>query len=99
MPSRLDGAPADLAATASAGIANAGAVSQYAGGHAPQILAAAQEAFITGWQQVMRVDAAVMTVLVLFVLLRGPQSSPALTADPVAGGENGTGDLNAQYDV
>ena len=47
----------------------------------------------------MRVDAAVMTVLVLFVLLRGPQSSPALTADPVAGGENGTGDLNAQYDV
>lgn len=80
--SRLDGVPAELAATAGEGIANATAVSQDAGGHAEQIRTAAQEAFVAGWQQAMWVGVAVMTVLVLFILLRGPRSTPNTVAEP-----------------
>ncbi|WP_293699484.1 MFS transporter [uncultured Agrococcus sp.] len=72
--SRLAGVPADLAATAGEGIANAFEVSEHAGEHAEQIVAAAQEAFVLGWQQAMWVGVAVMAVLVLFILVRGPKS-------------------------
>ncbi|GHD76341.1 EmrB/QacA subfamily drug resistance transporter [Salinibacterium amurskyense] len=74
---RLDGVPEELAATASEGIANASAVSHDAGEYAEQILVAAQEAFVAGWQQAMWVGVAVMTVLMLFVLVRGPKTAPA----------------------
>ncbi|WP_051704525.1 MFS transporter [Glycomyces sp. NRRL B-16210] len=74
---RLDGVPADLAATASEGIANATAASRHADGHGEQILTAAREAFIAGWQQAMWVGVAVMAALVLFIVLRGPVSTPA----------------------
>ena len=79
--SGLHGVPADLAATAGEGIANATAASQRAGSHAEQILTAAQEAFISGWQQAMWVGVAVMAVLVLFIVLRGPANAPAGTTD------------------
>jgi Na+/melibiose symporter-like transporter len=72
---RLSGVPEEFAATAREGIANANAISQSAGGYAEQILTAANEAFIAGWQQAMWVGVAVMTVLVIFVLFRGPTSS------------------------
>jgi MFS family permease len=72
---RLSGVPEELAATAREGIANATAISQRAGAHAEQILAAANDAFIAGWQQAMWVGVAVMIVLVIFVLFRGPDSS------------------------
>ncbi len=72
---RLSGVPEELAATAREGIANATAISQNAGTHAERILTAANEAFIAGWQQAMWVGVAVMTVLVIFVLFRGPSSS------------------------
>lgn len=72
---RLSGVPEELAATAREGIANANAISQSAGGYAEQILTAANEAFIAGWQQAMWVGVVVMTVLVIFVLFRGPTSS------------------------
>ncbi|MGK3953801.1 MFS transporter [Microbacterium sp. I2] len=72
---RLTGVPEELAATAREGIANATAISQRAGAHAEQILAAANDAFIAGWQQAMWVGVAVMIVLMIFVLFRGPDSS------------------------
>lgn len=72
---RLSGVPEELAATAREGVANATAISQDAGVHAEQILTAANDAFIAGWQQAMWVGVAVMTVLVIFVLFRGPKSS------------------------
>ncbi|WP_120004969.1 MFS transporter [Nesterenkonia muleiensis] len=75
--SRLTGVPADLADTASEGIANATAVSLEAGEHAEQILTAAQDAFIAGWQHAMWAGVAVMAVLVLFIILRGPKASSA----------------------
>ncbi|WP_166848631.1 MFS transporter [Isoptericola sp. BMS4] len=77
---RLDGVPADLAATASEGIANANAASQHAGEHAGQIITAAQDAFIAGWQQAMWVGVAVMAVLIVFVLIRGPKKPPRADA-------------------
>lgn len=72
---RLSGVPEEFAATAREGIANATAISQNAGAHTEQILIAANEAFIAGWQQAMWVSVAVMTVLTIFVLFRGPNSS------------------------
>ncbi|BBG04482.1 hypothetical protein PSA01_52670 [Pseudonocardia saturnea] len=74
---RLDGVPADLAATASEGVANATAVSREAGGHGEQILRAAQEAFIAGWQQAMWVGVVVMGGLTLLILFRGPRGAGA----------------------
>ncbi|QVQ51369.1 MFS transporter [Spiractinospora alimapuensis] len=79
---RLDGVPDDLAATASDGIANATAVSQTAGVHSQQILTAAQEAFVSGWQQAMWVGVAVMAVMVLLVLFRGPRPTPPTNTEP-----------------
>lgn len=70
----LSGVPEEFAATAREGIANATAISQDAGAHAEQILTAANDAFIAGWQQAMWVGVAVMTVLTIFVLFRGPNS-------------------------
>ncbi|EME19168.1 Emrb/QacA subfamily drug resistance transporter [Rhodococcus triatomae BKS 15-14] len=72
--SRLTGVPEDLAATAREGIANAN--SQNAGTHTEQILTAANEAFVAGWQQAMWVGVAVMTVLLIFILYRGPKNTP-----------------------
>ncbi|WP_150460771.1 MFS transporter [Nesterenkonia ebinurensis] len=70
---RLHGVPEELAVTAAEGIANAVAVSAEAGEHAPQILTAAQESFIAGWQQAMWIGVAVMALLVIFVVIRGPR--------------------------
>lgn len=69
----LDGVPAELADPAREGIANADAVSQEAGDFAGQILLAAHEAFVSGWQQAMWAGVAVMVVLVAFVIVRGPR--------------------------
>ncbi|WP_241387554.1 MFS transporter [Rhodococcus sp. CH91] len=77
---RLQGVPDDLAAVAQGGVANATAVSDAAGPYAEQIRSAAEEAFVAGWQQAMWVGVAVMAVLVLFVLLRGPGASRSLPA-------------------
>ncbi|MFZ4896443.1 MFS transporter [Plantibacter sp. Mn2098] len=80
---RLGGVPANLAAAASEGLANAAAASQHAGPYAEQILTAAQEAFIAGWQQAMWTGVAVMAVLVIFVLIRGPKRAPTPTVKRV----------------
>ena len=76
--SRLDGIPDHLAAVAREGIANAAEVSRLAGDQATQILTAAQDAFIAGWQQAMWVGVACMAVLIVFVLARGPEDAAAV---------------------
>ncbi len=95
---RLTGVPADLAAAAGEGIANATDASRDAGVHAERMLTAAQEAFIAGWQQAMWVGVAVMAVLVLFVLLRGPEKTPATAGGPADAGEHAPEILVAQGD-
>lgn len=73
--SRLIGVPSDLATSASEGIASAAAISRHAGVYAEQIVGAAQEAFIAGWQQAVVVGAVVTTVLAVFILVRGPRNA------------------------
>ena len=69
---RLNGLPDSLAGTAREGIANAiaGATGSP---FADQVIQAAQEAFVAGWQQAMWAGAAVMAALLVLVVLRGPQ--------------------------
>lgn len=78
---RLDGVPTGLADTAREGIANATAVSSTAGSYSQQILTAAREAFIAGWQHAMWVGVAVIAALTLFILINGPKKVAATEED------------------
>jgi pimeloyl-ACP methyl ester carboxylesterase len=69
---RLLGLPAD---TAREGIANALAAAEGAGSQAQALIRAAQESFVAGWQQAMWAGAVAMTVLFVYVLVRGPRSA------------------------
>lgn len=69
----LDGVPDTVAETAREGVANAVAASAGAGPYASQVVDAAQQAFVTGWQQAMWVGVAVMTALLIYVAARGPR--------------------------
>ena len=81
---RLEGVPEDLAATASDGIASATLVAEQAGAYADQIVAAANGAFVAGWQQAMWIGVAVMGALAAFLAFRGPTRAPAPEASGVA---------------
>jgi EmrB/QacA subfamily drug resistance transporter len=82
---RLDTIPTDTADTAREGIANAIAAADTAGTQAPALVRAAQESFVDGWQQAMWAGVAVMAILFLYVLARGPQrtrtTTPAAASD------------------
>jgi EmrB/QacA subfamily drug resistance transporter len=69
---RLGAVPRDAADTAREGIANAVEVAPSTGPHAPNVLHAARQAFVDGWQQSMWAGVAVMGVLFAYVVLRGP---------------------------
>jgi MFS family permease len=71
--SKLDGVPTGLAETAREGVANAVAAAGGAGPQAEALVRAAQDSFVDGWQQAMWAGAAVMAVLFVYVLARGPQ--------------------------
>ncbi|MFG6196998.1 MFS transporter [Nonomuraea sp. JJY05] len=73
--SRLDGVPDAAADTAREGIANALAAAEGAGSQAQALIRAAQESFVAGWQQAMWAGAVAMTVLFVYVLVRGPRSA------------------------
>ncbi|ONI91846.1 MFS transporter [Saccharothrix sp. ALI-22-I] len=77
--SRLDGVPDAAADTAREGIANAIATADGTGTHAQTLIRAAQESFVDGWQQAMWAGVAVMTILLVYVLARGPQRTPPTT--------------------
>ncbi|WP_205471643.1 MFS transporter [Nocardioides sp. SYSU D00038] len=76
---RLEGVPAGVADTAREGVANAVAA---AGAHpqAQALVRAAQEAFVEGWQHAMWAGAAVMGLLLVYVVARGPRPAPPPTA-------------------
>jgi Na+/melibiose symporter-like transporter len=71
---RLESVPRGVAETAREGIANAVAVAAEAGPQRDALVRAAQESFVTGWQQSMWTGAAVMGLLFVYVLVRGPRS-------------------------
>jgi EmrB/QacA subfamily drug resistance transporter len=86
---RLDTIPTDTADTAREGIANAIDTADTVGAQAPVLVRAAQESFVDGWQQAMWAGVAVMTILFLYVLARGPRrtisTAPSSTSDAIAG--------------
>lgn len=85
----LDGIPDEAADTAREGIANAVEVAPETGSHAQDLVHAAQQSFVDGWQQSMWVGAAVMAVLLVYVALRGPKNTAPLApeTEPAPGPE------------
>jgi EmrB/QacA subfamily drug resistance transporter len=70
---RLDEFPRDAADTAREGVANAVGAATGGGPRADALVRAAQESFVEGWQQAMWAGAVVMGLLLVVVLLRGPE--------------------------
>ncbi|OON32539.1 hypothetical protein BSA16_05120, partial [Micromonospora sp. Rc5] len=58
------------------------------GAQAPALIRAAQESFVDGWQQAMWAGVAVMTILFVYVLARGPRrtmpTTPATPSQPTS---------------
>ncbi|WP_443076179.1 MFS transporter [Streptomyces sp. NBC_01716] len=71
--SQLDAVPEETADTAREGIANALEAADSSGPHAEALIRAAQDSFVDGWQQAMWAGVAVMALLLLYILARGPQ--------------------------
>lgn len=75
---RLTGVPDDVADTARAGVATAFAAAH--GTHRLAVVDAAKESFVDGWQQAMWAGFAVLAILFVYVLVRGPRRGPAAGA-------------------
>ena len=72
---RLQGIPQGAADTAREGIANAVEVAGSTGSHAQDLVHAAQQSFVDGWQQAMWAGVAVMGVLFVYIALHGPKNT------------------------
>ncbi|MGW5562652.1 MFS transporter [Streptomyces tendae] len=82
---RLDGIPQGPADSAREGVANAVEAAGSAGPYGPDLLHAAQQSFVDGWQQAMWAGVAVMGVLFVYVAFRGPgRTAPADADEPEA---------------
>ncbi|WP_020418558.1 MFS transporter [Amycolatopsis sp. ATCC 39116] len=86
----LSGVPREAADVAREGVANAIEVSRSAGSHAAQIVHAARESFVAGWQHAMWAGAAVMAVLALYVAVRGPKNRGRPAVDTTASSRAGS---------
>lgn len=73
---RLAGAPGDIAAEVSKGIA--GTLDLVNDPASAALLRSAREALVEAWQQAMWAGVVVMALLLVFVLLRGPQPEHAV---------------------
>ena len=88
---RLDGLSDAAADSARDGVANAIAAAGDAGVDGQTLVRAAQEAFVDGWHQSMWAGVAVMAVLFLYVVVRGPRAtagdaaSDTLNRSPLTG--------------
>ncbi|MER7741155.1 MFS transporter [Streptomyces sp. NPDC096538] len=87
---RLDGVPREAADTAREGIANAVEVAPGTGGHAQDLVRAAQESFVEGWQRAMWAGVAVMAVLLVHIALRGPEGTRRAATDEEGAAEAAT---------
>ncbi|MCL6289869.1 MFS transporter [Streptomyces sp. 43Y-GA-1] len=70
--SRLAGVPDGPADSAREGVANAVEAANGAGPYAQELIRAARQSFVDGWQNAMWAGVAVMAALFLYVLFRGP---------------------------
>ncbi|MGW6720011.1 MFS transporter [Streptomyces sp. NPDC054995] len=73
---RLAGIPEGPADIARGGVANAVEAANGAGPYAQELIRAGRQSFVDGWQNAMWAGVAVMAVLFLYVLVRGPLRSP-----------------------
>lgn len=71
---QLTGFSDSTAAAAREGIANALEAAQSAGSQSDLLTRVAQDAFLTGWQQAMWIGVAILALLFVYVLARGPIS-------------------------
>ncbi|MFF0304424.1 MFS transporter [Streptomyces sp. NPDC004562] len=78
---RLHGIPDEAADTAREGVANAVEAAGSTGPHAQDLLQAAHQSFVDGWQQAMWAGAAIMGALLILIALRGPANTPSAAAD------------------
>jgi EmrB/QacA subfamily drug resistance transporter len=78
---RLNGIPQEAADTARKGVANAVEVAGSGASHARDLLHAAQQSFVDGWQQAMWAGVAVMGVLFVYIAFRGPDNTAPALAD------------------
>ncbi|NUU20090.1 MAG: MFS transporter [Streptomycetaceae bacterium] len=82
MDDRLDGIPQDTADSAREGIANALKASGSAGPHEADLVHAARQSFVDGWQQSLWAGVAVIGVLLVYIAVRGPKhATPAPASD------------------
>ncbi|WP_199546274.1 MFS transporter [Streptomyces sp. N35] len=81
---RLDGFPSEAAGPAREGVANALDAAHAAGPQARELVLAARESFVDGWQQAMWAGVFVMAALFVYVALRGPERKQG----PVQGTES-----------
>ncbi|GLY87063.1 MFS transporter [Actinoallomurus iriomotensis] len=72
---KLAGVPQGTADTAREGVANAVEAAGGAGPHAHELVRAAQQSFVDGWQQAMWAGVVVMGVLFVYILARGPKNT------------------------
>jgi EmrB/QacA subfamily drug resistance transporter len=79
---KLDGIPEQAADPAREGIATALKASPNAGSSAGDLIDAARQSYIDGWQQSMWAGVAVMAVLLVYIALCGPKkATPAVAPD------------------
>jgi EmrB/QacA subfamily drug resistance transporter len=69
----IEGVPVDTADAARQGIASACAISNAAHPYSKALFRSAQEAFVHGWQQAMWAGVIVMMIVLVYVLVRGPE--------------------------
>ncbi|MFE0808556.1 MFS transporter [Streptomyces sp. NPDC058848] len=78
---RLDGVPEGTADTAREGVANALDAAHQGGPYARELILAARESFVDGWQNAMWAGVAVMAVLFLYISVLGPRLSAGGQSD------------------
>lgn len=79
----LEGIPPEAAELTRKGIAGAQAIADSTEPYAPALFRSAQEAFVQGWQQAMWAGVVVMALLLIYVLLRGPERSEISKGVPI----------------
>jgi EmrB/QacA subfamily drug resistance transporter len=71
--SHLEGVPASAADTARKGIASALAIANEAHPYSETLFRSAKRSFVHGWQQAMWAGVIMMTIVLVYVLVRGPK--------------------------
>lgn len=89
---QLDDLPPEIASPAREGVANATAAAEGAGQQAQELVQAARDSFVDGWQNAMWTGAAVMALLFLYIVVRGPRQDARAEDEDYVGSPGRVGD-------